>query len=1041
MKDDFINYFQSIQNTLIQTSGKVTEYTFRTEIQTLLRDLYPEYENNKIDIIQETSKEKNEQGRPDFKVLKNGIRLGYIETKPIQDDLDQYEESQQINGYLEFSPNLILTNYRDFILYKKGKKVNQETLFKASSSSIDAENVNQVNELLKDFFSSQIEPITDPEELSTELSQRTRRLRELIEYYWKTSNDTKLNKFFKRLKSLHKLFMEILIEDLSEDEFIDTYCQTVTYGLFLSRLTSDETIDKKTSNKDIPPYLGVIQEIFELLKIGDIPEDISWIIDEMVDVLNSTDIEKFKQKQLSFSDDVYKQDPYIYFYEHFLGKYDREKKKSRGVFYTPIPIVKFIVNAIDQLLYSEFGKSGLEDKDVTSLDFATGTGTFLLESFRTILNRCDPSLVLDIIKERILPNFYGFENQISPYVISHLKLSQYLQDKGFSFGYGDRIGVYLTDTLDNKTPKHGDTEDLFPHLIEEGEKSNHIKTEEPIFIVMGNPPYNGNSRNTKPFAKLLILEYKKGIKERKNSTDNDYMKFIRYGQWKIEENKKGILGVITGNSYLYGTTLWKMRKSLLDTFDKLYILNLHGDKDKNEPCENVFDIKVGVCISIFVKLDTPLEEKEVYYFSTLDNEILSRKDKYEFLMKNNLNAISWKMIKPNKSNFWFIDFDLKNRPTYNLGWKINDIFKEKLSGIETQKDKVTIHFDKTTLRNTLKDLIDLPEKDFKEKYGIESSADWNIVKVRNHLVNSDINNILINTKFNNVGGFNSSKLTSQDWNKIEKERFQEILYRPFDIRTTYLTREKGFISRPRYGLIKHFILGNNVGISFLRSFNVNDEWNGILVSSLPTDKHLLPGQRITSVLSPLYLYKNSNGYTLSKTPNFTKEFIDFIQTRYSMKPSPEQILGYIYGVLHSRSYREKYQVFLKTDYPRIPFIDEPDFINLSTLGMELVDHHILKIIYPNSVLKHLHGQNRVVENPHYDSSNQRLYINKDTYFDEIKEEVYLFRVGRGIVLNDYLKSREGRSLSLDEIQHLKKVIRSLEETLTIMDKIDQIPLP
>lgn len=341
----------------------------------------------------------------------------------------------------------------------------------------------------------------------------------------------------------------------------------------------------------------------------------------------------------------------------------------------------------------------------------------------------------------------------------------------------------------------------------------------------------------------------------------------------------------------------------------------------------------------------------------------------------------------------------------------------------------------------MKDLIDLPEKDFKEKYGIESSADWNIVKVRNHLVNSDINNILINTKFNNVGGFNSSKLTSQDWNKIEKERFQEILYRPFDIRTTYLTREKGFISRPRYGLIKHFILGSNVGISFLRSFNVNDEWNGILVSSLPTDKHLLPGQRITSVLSPLYLYKNSNGYTLSKTPNFTKEFIDFIQTRYSMKPSPEQILGYIYGVLHSRSYREKYQVFLKTDYPRIPFIDEPDFINLSTLGMELVDHHILKIIYPNSVLKHLHGQNRVVDHPYYDPSNQRLYINKDTYFDEIKEEVYLFRVGRGIVLNDYLKSREGRSLSLDEIEHLKKVIRSLEETLTIMDKIDQIPLP
>ncbi len=1036
MKDHFINYFKSIQDTLIQTSGKVTEYTFRTEIQTLLRDLYPEYENNRIDIIQETSKEKNEQGRPDFKVLKNGIRLGHIETKPIQDDLDQYEDSEQINGYLEFSPNLILTNYRDFILYKKGKKVDQKMLFKTSSSSINTENMDLINTLLKDFFSSPIEPITDPEKLSTELSQRTKRLRELVTYYWEKSKDIILTDFFDRLQSLESLFRKVLIDDLTEDEFIDTYCQTITYGLFLSRLIStDKPIDKYTSSKHIPKYLGIINEIFDMLKIGDIPEDISWIIDEIVDVLNSTDIEKFKQKQLSFNDEVYKQDPYIYFYEHFLGKYDREKKKSRGIFYTPIPIVKFIVNAIDQLLRSEFGKSGLEDKDVTSLDFATGTGTFLLESFKTVLDRCDTSLVLDIIKFRILPNFYGFENQISPYVISHLKLSQYLQEKGFSFGYGDRIGVYLTDTLDDKSHKIGDTHKMFPQIIKEGEKSNHIKIEEPIFIVMGNPPYNGSSRNNKDFSKKLIKEYKKGVKEKKNPVDNDYMKFIRYGQWKIEKNGKGILGVITGNSYLNGTTLWKMRKSLLDTFDKIYILNLHGDKDKKEPDENVFDIKVGVCISIFVKLDEPLKEKEVYYFSTLDNGILSRKDKYKFLFNNDLNKISWKKIEPTKPTYWFFDFNSKGKNIYNLGWGIQNIFNNKITGLETQKGTVTIHFDKSTLIKTLKDLIDLSPEEFKEKYGIKDSSDWKVVKVRDHLVNKDLNSFL------NIGlGFNSSKLTSQDWKKIEKERFQEFLFKPFDIRKTYLTREKGFISYPRYGLMKHFILGSNVGISFLRSSSVNEEWNGVLVSSLPVDRNML-GTYITTHFSPLYLYDNIGKSQLSKTPNFTKEFNDFIQTRYSIHPTPEQILGYIYAVLNSRTYREKYQMFLRTDYPRIPFIDEPDFITLSTLGMELVDHHILKIIYPNSVLKHLHGQNRVVDHPYYDPSNQRLYINEDTYFDDIQEEVYASKVGRVIVLDNYLKSREGRSLSLDEIEHLKKVIRSLEETLTIMDKIDQIPLP
>ena len=455
-----------------------------------------------------------------------------------------------------------------------------------------------------------------------------------------------------------------------------------------------------------------------------------------------------------------------------------------------------------------------------------------------------------------------------------------------------------------------------------------------------------------------------------------------------------------------------MRKSLLKTFDKIYILNLHGNSNKGEPDKNVFDIKVGVSIIIFVKLDKPLpiKEKKIYYYSILENDLLKREEKFDFLLENDIESVKWKILKPKKPYYWFVKKDLSFQSEYNKGWSLNDIFNVYGIGILSKRDKLAFHFNKETLEKLREDFISLSEEKLREKYTIEVNTDWKLKKAIEDL-------------------------------KTEHP-IVKVQYRPFDYRYTYYSKSKGFLARPAYAIMQHFLEGENIGLVFERIWNFNKKWSAVFITDCIIEQHLTSSR---SCIVPLYLYIENNikkspdnGHlfeelAIIKVSNFTKEFNKFIEKQYSFEPTPEQILGYIYAILYSPSYREKYYEFLKIDFPKIPFTeDEEEFKRLSLLGLELIEHHLLKVKYPHNELIEFKGEgDLIVDKINHNKKHNRLYINKTQYFENVREDIYNFEIGGYKVLEKYLKSRKKRKLTYDEITHIKKIVKSLQETLRI----------
>lgn len=1010
----FNHYFKQIINKI----NDATEYTFRTELENLLNFAKPD---NGIKIQQEPR--KKDFGRPDFKILKNEGLLGYIETKPINDELSKYIETNQLRRYLTVIKNLILTNYRDFILFRDGEKILEAKLFDLGDKKLKKHNIEAVQGLLKIFFEYPVEPIKNPKDLAQALAARTRLLRDFLDETFKSKENSD---FKSKLEGLNQLFKNTLISDLSIEEFIDEYSQTLTYGLLTAALSKNpqEKLEKSNIKSFFPASIPLIKEIFSPLDLNDIPESASWIISEIIDILNQIDVKELKN-QLAFKNSK-RDDPYIYFYEDFLAAYDENKRKAKGVYYTPIPVVHFIVKSIEKILQNDFKKEGLIDKDVKILDFATGTGTFLLEAMKLGLESIDPPLQVKAIKERILNNFYGFEYMIAPYTIAHLKLSNYIKNIGYTFKSNERVQVYLTDTLDDS--KHT-TQSLFPQLSKEGEVSNNIKLSVPVLVIMGNPPYNNHSRNKKPFILELIKEYKKELNEKKINLDDDYIKFIRYAQCKIigqkysyknKKNKqliegeivgsgKGIIGIITNNSYLDGLSHRKMRESLFNSFDKIYILNLHGNSNKGEPDENVFDIKIGVAIALFIKLENPLpeSEKEINYFSTLDNGLMKRNEKYDFLLNNDIETIAWKKFKPSSPFYWFIDKDLSSKKEYGQGWSLVEIFKEYNSGIETGKDHLVIDFEKNTLFKRVEVVLTgTDENEIRKKYDLKDTSGWTLKRFKKA--------------------------------ELKEEKIIPYFYRPFDIR--WIFYDNYALKRDRYSIMRHFLKKNNIGLSFTRSWEMKTNWSGAFISDGIIDRHYVGGQ---SYFAPLYLtdFENTqnNFFGTNKqeiADNFSEKFKEFLKKLYHESFTSQEIFGYIYAVLHSPRYREIYKEFFRHDFPRIIFVsDYKKFKELSKIGNELINHHLLKVQYED--LPNYYGSgNAKVEKIKY--GKNKFFINKTDYFEPVSKEVYEFEIGGYKVIEKYLNYRKGRILTLDEIEHIKKVIKAIEYTLKLMQKIDEI---
>ena len=1037
MADSFSSYFNAIKRL---DAAEGTEHTPRGALENLLNALAANGNSN-VTVIHEPKRDKTRLGAPDFKIKLHEAILGYLETKPIGDDLDAILQSDQIAKYKRLSGNLILTDYLEWIWLRDGEIIQRETLCYPSDAGnrrarLDPDKAAKVAKLITGFLSVPPAKLSNTNTLSRTLAVRCHDLRDfLLEELERQEKEHQEG----RLYGLYVVFKEEVFQELALKEFADAFAQTLGYGLFLAKLNAGETtaVTLVNAKRYIPTNFALLRELVDFLDELDQDEyrGIRWLVEEILSIMNTLDLTAIHE-DLAFSkrsgqlppttdeQQLFAKDPYVYFYEDFLKAYDKDTRKGRGVYYTPPPVVNFIVRAVNDILKDTFGiADGLADrKRVTVLDFATGTGTFLLEILHHIFETTSEGTRNLIVKEHVLKNLYGFEYLIAPYTVAHLKLSQFLHDKGYAMQAGERLNIYLTNTLEPIEPQRNL---LLPALSREVEAAQKIK-DKPVLVITGNPPYNAKSRNKGKWITDLLKDayFKvdgKKLEERnpKNLLD-DYVKFIRFAQWKMEQVEEGVVGIITNHSFLNNPTFRGMRQSLMQTFNRMYLLDLHGNSERKEETpeggkdENVFDIKQGVSVSLLVKKKGL--ERKVFRADFWGK----RREKYAAVLESEIANVPWQELQPDSPFYLFAPQNKELREQYNKGWKISNIFRIQATGIKTHRDHFVTDFEEGDLRKRIEAFCDptVSDTEISQKYKLISTGNWNLTDKR--------------------------KALGEDKNR--SAAFTSLLYRPFD--TIAYFHHDDVVDRPRNEVMHHMIRNQNIGLVTVRQVTAG-QFNHVTCSSVPVEMKTCSHDRGTN-LFPLYLYpsledekKPKSGLFEEDDPfdgkerieNFNPKFQTFVDAKYEHFYSPEEILGYIYAVLHSPTYRQKYLDFLKIDFPRIPFVDDCEtFETLSQLGWELMQAHLLKTI-PDTLTVDVTAGDFEVAKPQYDPQHERLHINKTQYFAPVPQDVWAFHIGGYQVLDKYLKSRKGRTLSLDEIENVQNVVNVLCFTIEQMQRI------
>lgn len=1017
--DEYIATLQEKYRT-----GEAKEHTYRPALEKLIQDLLPN-----ITAVNEPKRQKI--GAPDFVFLKKDIKIGYLEAKDVDINLDEVAKSEQMQRYASLE-NLILTDYLEFRFYNgsecyaKVRLGHLGILGDADQIEPIRRNYDQFISLLKDFSITRKQTIKSASELSKRMANLARYARSV--FLTALESDEKQT-------SLHEQFGEFkkeLIHDLTYEHFSDLYAQTIAYGFFAARYndSSLDTFSREEAVFLIPKSNQFLRKLFNYIAGPEIDQRIVWIVDELADLFNYANVRGILEK---FNDDSKRNDPVIHFYETFLAAYDPKMRKSRGVYYTPEPVVKFIVNAVDEILKTEFGlNEGLADTSkievkikkndkvskqtvhrVQVLDPATGTGTFLNEVIKKIYSRFEGQTGIweKYVENDLLPRVHGFELLMASYAMCHLKLGITLAETGFDLNKSNkRLGVYLTNTLE-EPKEYDDRLELFDPvgITRESIEANNVKTNTPVMVVIGNPPYSGHSNNNNiKFIDDLLKDYKQepggGRLQERNPKwlNDDYVKFIRYGQNMIEKNGEGILAFINNHSFLDNPTFRGMRYELLKTFDKIYILDLHGNSKKKEISpdsskdENVFDIQQGVSINLFIKTNKKKLNKlaEVLHY----DQFGKRQIKYDFLNNKRNSEIEYSQLEFIKPQYFFVNKDFNLLSEYEKGIKINELFTLNSVGIVTGKDSLFISQTKDQLLQNISDYY--------------TSG---------------------NIKF-----------------------IHPITYRPFDNQFIYYDTK--LIGRARKSVMENFTKGSNLGIITARS-NKTQRVDHIFVSKYVSEAKT--GESTTqSAIFPLYLYENQIAEQ-SKHPNFSLQIISKIESYLDLKLfssfkeideksgefCPEDLLDYIYAVLHSPSYREKYKEFLKIDFPRVPYPeDQEKFWKLVRLGREIRLLHLLESPKLNQLITKypINGSN-VVEKPYFeltDSGKQlgRVFINQTQYFEDVPKIAWEFYIGGYQPAQKWLKDRKGRELNFEDILHYQKMIIAMFETNKLMKDIDTIDI-
>jgi predicted helicase len=857
--------------------------------------------------------------------------------------------------------------------------------------------------------------------LAKELAKQTRFLRDqVIIEELKEPGDENTN----YILGFYNTFKKYLIHDLTEEEFADLYSQTVTYGLFAARTRCRGRFHRKNAVDFIPPTIGMLHDVFYFISAGKISKHLECIIDDISEVLASVDIDNILKEFYPYGKG---DDPIIHFYETFLSEYDPGLREKRGVYYTPEPVVYFIVRSLNSILKDHFKlPKGLADHRIKILDPAAGTLTFIAAAVRIALEEYielfGEGVKEDFVRSHLLENFYAFELMMAPYAIGHLKMSYILEEKGIHLKENERLKLYLTNTLEME-----DIEPInFPFmstLAEETRKARETKKHMPILVILGNPPYSGHSSNVGAWISAKIKDYYEvdgsplGEKNPKWLQD-DYVKFIRFSQWKIDQNEEGILGFITNHSYLDNPTFRGMRQSLLKSFNEIYLLDLHGNALKKEKCpdgskdENVFDIRQGVSIALFIKKrndDTPCK---VFY-----SELWGlREGKYNTLAENDISSIKWKEISPKSGFYFFKPREEELEKLYNRFFKITDIFPVNSVGIVTARDKLTIHWTPDEAMRTISSFTSMDPEKARAIFNLGPDAkDWKVELAQKDLLESG----------------------------LKRENIVPILYRPFDTRYTYYTgNSTGFHCRPRDMVMKN-MLKKNLGLIFHKREELQTSYSHFLISSCIVEHGCL-SSKTTCYFSPFYIHLegiSKNDQENAIDYNIDKKIVNTLCNHLRVPGlKPESIFYYVYSVLYSNYYREKYSELLRIDFPRIPFTSDYDlFSELGTLGKELADIHLMKSAQLNQTFCRFEvpGEN-VIKKVTYDPSEKRVYIDGQQYFSNIEKETWEYQIGGYQVMEKWLKDRKNRVLSIQDIEHYIKISRALQLTIQYQERIDEL---
>jgi predicted helicase len=1009
--------------------GNATEHTFRGDLQQLLESLVPN--------IRATNEPKRQScGAPDYILTKKDIPIGFIEAKDIGDkDLDGTKKTgnkEQFDRYKASLNNLIFTDYINFHLYREGEFITKIAIAEITDKGIKPlpENFGNFENLIKDFCVHVGQTIKSSKKLAEMMAGKARLLSDII---GKALSSDEEHQEDSTLKDQMLAFKQILIHDITPQGFADVYAQTIAYGMFAARL-HDPTLDnfsRQEAAELIPKSNPFLRKLFGYIAGPDIDDRIKWVVENLSEIFLACNVEEILK---NYGKSTKMEDPIIHFYETFLSEYDPKLRKSRGVWYTPQPVVNFIVRAVDDILKTEFDlPQGLADTSKTKikvntqtadkrsatgykqveqevhkvqiLDPATGTGTFLAEVVKHIHKKFQgqQGIWSNYVETHLLPRLNGFELLMASYAMAHLKLDLLLTETGFKPKSNQRFRVYLTNSLEEH---HQDTGTLFANwLSTEANEANHIKRDTPVMCVIGNPPYAVSSTNKNDWIDSLIADYKKDLNEKSyNSLSDDYVKFIRYGQHYIEKNGSGVLAYISNNSFIDGIVFRKMRKHLLECFDKIYILDLHGNSKKKEVSPdgsadvNVFDIQQGVSINIFIKTDKKKKNElgQLFHYDLFGK----REFKYDFLNENNLNSLKWNSLPLKKPNYFFINKNYQGQDEYKKGFSIDELFQIKAAGIKTHRDSVVIGFNKKELKEQIEDYL----------FSVDNTS-----------------------------------------NSFSETKFKTISYRPFDNRFIYFDTE--LVTRHREKQIRH---------SFLKNLS--------LISGRQTKNREICHFFISNTLSEMKTAESSTGsyhfqlYTYPETnaqqtieqqevrkANLNAQIVKQIEEKLGLTFTNEKeqsentfapidILDYIYAVLYSPTYRGKYKEFLKIDFPKVPYPKDKDtFWQLVKLGGEIRQIHLLESPKVEQYITQypIDGDNVVGKTKYQDG---KVFINDTQYFDNVPQVAWEFYIGGYQPAQKWLKDRKDRKLEFDDILHYQKIIVALTETDRLMKEIDKLKI-